>query len=94
MPSADQNRDPTNAKGQAFATTHWSVVLAAGDSASRPCHVEAKLRRSRRFLSWLVPTLVDRDLILPGTDQVVLSRNSAQLSDCAIDSGQDLPSVP
>ena len=30
------------------------------------------MRRSRRFLSWLVPTLDDRDLILPGTDQGVL----------------------
>jgi|ERR1043166_8928787 RNA polymerase sigma-70 factor (ECF subfamily) len=34
MSLSDSNHDSTPAKGQWFTTTHWSVVLAAGDSAS------------------------------------------------------------
>jgi len=34
MPPAEENEKPALEKGQWFATTHWSVVLAAGESAS------------------------------------------------------------
>src|SRR6266576_3832500 len=34
METSDSNANAALARGQSFATTHWSVVLTAGDSAS------------------------------------------------------------
>ena len=38
MPLSDPNRDPSPGKGPWFATTHWSVVLAAGSDSSPGTH--------------------------------------------------------
>ena len=38
MPLSDPNRDPSPGKGPWFATTHWSVVLAAGSDSSPGAH--------------------------------------------------------
>ena len=48
MPPADENEQPAPDKGHWFATTHWSVILTAGQKAS-PQAAEALERLCRTY---------------------------------------------